>query len=81
MQEIRLILNCKELYTVKKLNDYFGVLGPNFSANEFWGSQTRTISIVSQYEIIGVESKLKNKATSFRYEKLTFDLAIQLSNH
>jgi hypothetical protein len=70
--------------TVKKLTNYFGVLRPNISANEIWGSQTRKICIVSQYEITGVnyyEFKSKDKATPVRFEPSTFDLAIRLANH
>jgi hypothetical protein len=43
----------KSTNTVKKLNDYFGVLRPNFSVNEFWCSPTRNLCIISQYEMIG----------------------------
>jgi len=37
--------------TVKKLNNY---KRPKFSLNQIWGSQTRKICIVSQYETFGV---------------------------
>jgi hypothetical protein len=83
----RAILSCfKNIATasVKKLINYFGVLRPNISANEIWGSQTRKLCIVSQYEFLGViyyEFKLKYKAMSVRFKPSTFNLAIQLANH
>ncbi|KZS07164.1 Uncharacterized protein APZ42_029192 [Daphnia magna] len=40
--------------TVKKVHHYFGVNCPKNSANEIWGSQSRKLCIVSQYEILGV---------------------------
>ncbi len=73
-------------HTVKKLTNYFGVLRPNISANEIWGSQTRKICrpIVLQYEITGVnyyEFKLKDKATHVRFVPSTYYSAIRLANH
>jgi hypothetical protein len=61
-----------KIVTVKKLPNYFGVKRPKFSATEIWGSQTRNICIVSQYETFGVVQKT-NKRCDFGQNR-TFNL-------
>ncbi len=59
---------------LKKLPNYFGVESLNFSAIEIWGSQTRKICIVSQYETFGVVQQKTNKRFDLLGQDQTFNL-------